>query len=510
MDKSIYLVNPKENGPGYHGLEVFEAWNICKLVSFADLSTTTVAALLPPGWQVAICDERVQPVNLDTPASVVALTGKVSQRDRIIELAGQFRERGKLVLIGGPYASLSPDDMRPHADVLVRGEIEEIAGPIFSDIAAGRWETEYVGTRPDLSLSPIPRWDLYPRNVATTAQVQTSRGCPFECEFCDVIQYLGRKQRWKEPNQVIRELDVLYALGFRGVFFADDNFTAMRRRTRALLQRVAEWNAGRPAGRMEFGTQVSIDLARDPDLLALCAQAGLATVFIGIESPNKESLAETLKRQNLRVDLREEVRKIVRAGIMVMAGGIVGFDHDGPDIFERQAEFIDGMPLPLMSIGLLAAPAATPLHARMEREGRLISHGRVGAGSMLATNFRAKQLSPEQLQYGMEWLLNRVYAPQAFARRVQAFVETCGTKVTIPGTPPLFSRLEGLLARRLAKLGRDELKMLELLHKLSLKRPDLISQLRTSFMYYCQFRHLMEYHRIWNPRLASRDAPIAA
>ena len=156
---------------------------------------------------------------------------------------------------------------------------------------------------PDLKNSPIPRWDLYPKGRALSAQVQTSRGCPFECEFCDVIQYLGRKQRWKDPDQVVRELEVLYDRGARAVFLADDNFTVMRRRARDLLERLVDWNDHRPAGRMLFSTQASVDLARDQELMDLCLAANLRTIFMGIESPNEESLAETMKRQNLRVDL---------------------------------------------------------------------------------------------------------------------------------------------------------------------------------------------------------------
>jgi radical SAM superfamily enzyme YgiQ (UPF0313 family) len=512
MDKSIYLINPRENGPGYHGFDVFEGWNITRLANLADLSTTTVAALVPPGWTIAICDERLQRVDLDVTASVIGITGKVSQRDRMVELADEFRRRGKLVLMGGPYASLNPGDVRPHADILAVGELEEIAASMFSDIAAGRWQAEYVGTRPDLALSPIPRWDLYPPRGTTTGQVQTSRGCPFECEFCDVIQYLGRKQRWKHPEQVVRELDVLYRMGFRGIFFADDNFTVVRRRTRALLERVAQWNAERSAGRVEFATQVSIDLARDPELLAQCVEAGLTSVFIGIETPNAESLAETLKRQNLRVDLRAEVTKVVSAGLMVLSGGIIGFDHDGPDAFERQAAFIDDLPVPLVSIGLLVAPPSTPLHARMEREGRLISHGRVGLGMLVSSNFEAKQMSAAQLKAGMEWLLNRVYAPHAFAKRVQAFAETCGTRRVGIRARPLFDGrdIEVPLARRLAQFGRDEQDLLHRLQKISLKRPDLASSLRTILVYYCQYRFVLDYYGVWNPQLAHRDAPMAA
>src|SRR5688500_16547563 len=332
MPKSIYLINPRDDCPGYEGAEVLQAWGIANKVVLADLTMPTVAALVPASWTIKLCDERIEPVDMACDAEVIGITGKTSQRRRMIELAREFRGRGRLVVIGGPYASLDPEDMRSHADILVRGEIEDIAGTLFGDIAAGSWQAEYHGGKPDLSRSPIPRWDLTRGGVALWGQVQTSRGCPFECEFCDVIQYLGRKQRWKEPDQVIRELDVLYSRGYRNIFLADDNFTVMRRRTHALLERLASWNRSRPYGQVSFSTQVSIDLARDPELLAHCADAGLRIVFVGIESPNEASLAETMKRQNLRVDLAAEVTKIVNAGIMVMCGMIVGFDHDGPDI----------------------------------------------------------------------------------------------------------------------------------------------------------------------------------
>jgi radical SAM superfamily enzyme YgiQ (UPF0313 family) len=509
MAPSIYLINPDERSPGYHSMEVLQAWRIAKAVNFADLSTTTVASLVPRDWSVRICDERIEQIDFGTEAAVVGITGKVSQRDRVIELAGEFRRRGKLVVLGGPYATLSPEDLRPHADILVRGEIEEIAGRLFSDIGNGRWDQDYEGTRSDLSTSPVPRWDLYPRRSALAAQVQTSRGCPFECEFCDVIQYLGRKQRRKDPDQVLRELDVLYDIGYRDVFFADDNFTVMRRRTHALLERVTEWNMARRAGRVRFSTQASIDLARDEGLLKQCAEAGLAMIFVGIETPNQESLAETLKRQNMRIDLAGEVHKIVQAGMMVLCGMIVGFDHDDTTIFARQAAFIDTLPVPLVSLSLLVAPTATPLFARMQREGRIVAHGRVGAGALLETNIRPKLMTEAELTAGASWLLNTIYAPDAFGRRLQMYVDASPTK---PGfSRPLgFGRLEMALAQRLAQYGADEKNLLKLIETLAQKRPDLRPQLSYVLLFYSQIRFMLDRHRIWNPALAREPALASA
>ncbi|MEX1061398.1 MAG: radical SAM protein [Methyloceanibacter sp.] len=507
MQKSIYLVNPAEAGPAFHGAEVLEAWGMGRVANVADLSTTTVAALIPAEWSVSICDERIEQVNFDHPAGVIGITGKVSQFARMVELAREFRQRGKIVIIGGPFASLNPDDVRPHADILVVGEFEEIATKVFSDLSAGTWEDSYNGGRPDLKSSPIPRWDLYPKGRALSAQVQTSRGCPFECEFCDVIQYLGRKQRWKDPDQVIRELEVLYSRGARTVFLADDNFTVMRRRTRELLERLIDWNDRRPGTRMLFSTQVSIDLAREAELMNLCVAANLRTAFVGIETPNEESLAETMKRQNLRVDLSEEVTKIVRSGIMVTCGMIVGFDHDGPDIFQRQVEFINGLPVPLITFGLLVAPPATPLHARMAREGRLINHDRLGSGSFLDTNIRPLRMSEAELKAGARWLLNRIYEPRAFAQRVRHFVEICGTSVGAidPIRPP-----DSALAIRLSQLGTAERHLVQLLVRLEGERPDLLPQLKYILLFYCQVRYLLDYYGVWDPKLAKREFSAAA
>jgi radical SAM superfamily enzyme YgiQ (UPF0313 family) len=520
MEKSIYLVNPCEPGPSpYYGAEVFESWGFGRTASIADLSTTTVAALIPSDWTVSICDERIDVLDFNHPASVIGITGKISQAPRMIELAREFRQRGKVVIIGGPHASLNPDELRPHADILVIGELEDIANKVFSDLSSGTWASTYQGGRPDLKNSPIPRWDLYSRGRVLAAAVQTSRGCPFECEFCDVIQYLGRKQRWKEPDQIIRELEVLYARGARMVFFADDNFTVMRRRVRELLQRLIDWNNHRPAGRMLFSTQLSIDVARDSELLRLCAAANLGWVFIGIETPNEESLAETMKRQNLRVDLLEEIGKIVRAGIMVTCGMVVGFDHDGPEIFQRQADFINSSPVPLVALGLLVAPPATPLHARMKRDGRLLSNDRLGAGScpgaFLETNIQPLKMTLAELNAGTRWLLNRIYNPQAFGERVRRFIELCGVRVGAadvvdPHDRVLNAALHWLSQStmdRLSRRGPAERRLVQLLTRLAMRRPDLLPQVSYIVTFYAQVRFVLDYYKVWDTTVAEVPFP---
>ena len=294
MARSIYIINPKESAPYYFSSEVLPASGISPMQLMADLTTPTVAAFVPRSWDIRMCDARWQQVDLDTDADVIAITGKVSQRREMKRLARIFRKKGKLVIAGGPHASLWPQDMMHEVDALVIGEMEDIAVELFADIDAGRLKSEYRGSKTDLRASRPPRWDLYPYSAKMMGQVQTSRGCPFECEFCDVIQYLGRKQRWKEPEQVITELEELYRRSCRDVMLADDNLTVVRKRARALLHALARWNGTRPAGRMRFATQLSIEIASDTDLLQLAVEAGLHRSFIGVEAPNEDSLKEAL------------------------------------------------------------------------------------------------------------------------------------------------------------------------------------------------------------------------
>ncbi|WP_395686314.1 radical SAM protein [Aestuariivirga sp.] len=501
IDKSLYLINPREPWPSYYGTEFLEAWDLGHATGIADLTTPTIAALAPSDWSISICDERVQTVDFDTPAAVVGLTGKVTQRTRIKELADEFRRRGKLVIIGGPYASLNSKDVRDHCDILILGEAEDIAIELFTSIHQGTWKHQYDGGKPDMRKSPIPNWMIYPTDLAMGAQVQTSRGCPFECEFCDVIQYAGRKQRWKDPQQVISELDYLYNCGFRDVLLADDNLTVMRRRATELLIEIEKWNNCRPSGRVRLGTQLSIDITRDADVLQLCRRAGLNKVFIGLETPNSDSLQETNKRQNLKIDLVTAVEKFARLGIMVIAGFIVGFDHDGPDIFDQQAHFIQQLPVPIAQIGMLVAPHSTPLYERLSNEGRLISDGNFTLGNLTSTNILPKLMTLEYQQLGMRWLLNRVYDPLNFAWRVQSFVNLAPPPRNRSATPNI-RKLETSIARVLAERGTDERMLVTYLTKIIDSRPELHDHMAYFLINYAQIRHMLEFGGIWDPRLS--------
>jgi radical SAM superfamily enzyme YgiQ (UPF0313 family) len=374
---------------------------------------------------VTLVDENISPVDFDVEADIIGITGRVSQRNRMIKIADEFRRRGKKVIIGGPFASLCPEIVRSHCDILVRGEIEGISRELFEDIRAGKWKDEYNGGRADLSNNALPRWDLYPNDRALIGSIQTSRGCPFECEFCDTIQYVGRRQRFKPIPDILNELDQLYGYGYRMVFIADDNFTASKSRAREVLGALRKWNRQQLNGSVSFATQLSIDSSKDPELLQMCADAGLAYVFIGIETPNEDSLRNSKKRQNLSTDLHGQIEQFVEKGIAVMAGMIVGFDTDGPDIFEKQFEFAASLPVPMFSLGALVAPAATPLYKRMESEGRLLT-GKDSIASMQPwdTNIVPKLMTRTEMLGGIRRLSERLYDPSAFRERVVKFIRS--------------------------------------------------------------------------------------
>lgn len=513
MPKTLHLINPRPAEPSYFGAEAYGHWGYQPAQAIADLATATVAALAPSDWTVTICEEYVEPIDFDVEADYIGITGKVIQGQRMNEVADAFRARGKTVLIGGPHASLSPEAVRSHCDVLIIGEIEAIAGELFADLEAGTYKAEYVGDRPDVETSPLPRFELYPNDRALSGCVQTSRGCPFECEFCDVIQYLGRKQRHKSIEQIITELDVLYRIGFRAVFLADDNFTVYRKRAKAVLAALRDWNAARTDGPVAFHTQVSIDAARDPEIMRLCGEAGLTRVFIGIETPNEESLRETGKRQNVGVDLVGQIQVFLDHGISVTGGMIVGFDHDGLDIFARQFEFAMKNPVPIFTLGALVAPAATPLFDRMKLAGRLLEGGSETQG-VWNTNIMPVSMTREQMFTGLKWLGNRLYDPQSFAARVVAMIERIGPQLgpfkagyRPHKVRPVEQQAQGVI-RKVIGSGPAERAMWKSIAAALSEKPEAGPMVMNAMFSYAQVRCLYEADAYWEPEiLASPPIP---
>ncbi|MGS4947221.1 B12-binding domain-containing radical SAM protein [Meridianimarinicoccus sp. RP-17] len=388
----------------------------------------TVAAFFPDDFELRLCDEIVEPVDYDDPAEVIAISVNIAQAAGAAIIARRFRAMGRTVILGGAHVSLAPDIFEGVADCLVLGEFEQIADDVVADIADGTLKRRYQGGKADLGNARMPRWDLYPNELALAGVVQTSRGCPFDCNFCDVIQYLGRVQRHKPPELVIHEVQALYDLGYRQINLSDDNFTVYRQRTLVLLEALAAWNGADGRDPVSFMTQMSIDVARHPELLAACNRAGLRFGFVGLETSNIEALKESRKRQNMRIDLVEQCEKVVRAGVSLQAGLMIGFDSDDLSCFERQFDFAMALPIVVYRLSVLVAPIATPLYDQMRAAGRIVEEPSlvpVTSGSSL-TNIQPAQMSREQLGEGAEWLRHALLDPGNAIGRFERYAQLLG------------------------------------------------------------------------------------
>jgi radical SAM superfamily enzyme YgiQ (UPF0313 family) len=397
-----------------------------KKAALPPLGLLTVAALLPRDWEVRLCDVNVRPLEAAELAwaDVVFLSGMLIQRPSLEALATRARAQGKPVVIGGPYAATSPDEVAPFADCVVVGEAEELMPELVAALEGGGAlpRRMQAPVRPDVTRSPTPRFDLIDTSAYQSIGLQFSRGCPFNCEFCDIIEIFGRTPRMKTAPQLLAELDAIYATGFRGaVFFVDDNFIGNKVQTRRLLPCVAAWM--RTHGDPFFlYTEASLNLATDDALVDAMVAAGFGWVFIGIETPSPAALRETQKLQNTVVDAAAGVRKLTARGLEVMAGFIVGFDADDADAIERQREWIRSAPIPLAMVGLLQALPGTQLERRLEREGRLRE---MSGGELFGrTNF-VTRLDEAALLGGYARLLADIYAPVAYFARASLTLELC-------------------------------------------------------------------------------------
>lgn len=394
---------------------------------FPNLSMPTVAGLTGPEHEVTLCDENVEEVDFDVEADIVGVTGYIVHKQRMLEIVDEFRRRGRFVVIGGPYASLCPEELRGRCDVLFVDEAEETWPQFLADFQAGQWHAEYrPHEKPDLTTSPTPRFDLLKVDRYHAMTIQFARGCPFNCEFCDIIVVYGRRPRVKSVPQVMAEIEECHRLGATQVFLVDDNFIGNKKLAKELLRAIADWSAANDHP-MYFNTEVSLNVAQDEELLDLLRAARFTTIFIGIESPRKASLLETHKTQNMRGDLVENVRKIQDYGIQVQAGMIVGFDHDDESIFEEQLRFIQDARIPVSMTGMLQAMPKTPLHDRMAKEGRLVGDS-VG-DQFVFSNILPKTMSRIELYKGYRALIADLYDFRNFRRRTLEFILNRGRQV---------------------------------------------------------------------------------
>ncbi|HEV2388886.1 MAG TPA: B12-binding domain-containing radical SAM protein [Candidatus Acidoferrales bacterium] len=381
------------------------------------LGLITVAALCPPNWAIRLVDRAFDELS-DADilwADLVMISGMHVQKADIFDLLARARRLGKRTIVGGPFASSEPDRLLQHADHVVVGEPDEAFAGIAEDLETGRARRLYsVGEKPDVSRTPAPRFELLRLEKYALMTVQFSRGCPFQCEFCDIITLYGRRPRTKRPGQLLGELQALVDLGWRKpVFIVDDNFIGNHKLALQLAREMKPWLAARGYPLLFF-TEASMDLAERPELIEAMVEANFGSVFVGIESPSKESLAEAKKYQNLRRDPLESIRFIQGKGLWVTAGFIVGFDSDTPEIFDQQREFIERAAIPWAMAGFLQAPPTTPLYDRMRKQGRLLEES--VTSNFVSPNFRTVMPLPVLLR-GVRDVLTAVYSPEAFYER---------------------------------------------------------------------------------------------
>ena len=388
-----------------------------KRAPFPPLGLLTVSAMLPREWERRLVDMNVRKLSDGDIewADMVFLSAMIVQKDSLERVVSLCKARGKPVVVGGPYVSTSAEQL-PEADHIFVGEAETTLPEFLSDLERGDPKPVYrAAERPALTSTPVPDFQLAQLERYSAMSVQYSRGCPFQCEFCDIIEIYGRVPRTKTNEQLLAELDALRATGWRGlVFIVDDNFIGNKRNVKRLMPELCEWSEkhGQP---FSFITEASVNLAEDDALLDMMRRANFRRVFLGIETPVEESLKEAQKGQNTRRDLLASVRKIQSYGMEVMAGFIVGFDHDPEDIFDRQIAFIRESAIPLAMVGLLTALPDTQLWRRLKREGRLLKESS-GSNTEECLNF-VPRMDAARLVEGYRRIVRTIYSPAEYYQR---------------------------------------------------------------------------------------------
>jgi radical SAM superfamily enzyme YgiQ (UPF0313 family) len=381
-----------------------------KMLRFSVLPLTTVAALTPPEHEVDILDENVEPIDLEADADVIGLSFMTAVAPRALELAREFRRRGKVVVAGGYHPTLCPDEVAPHVDAVVVGDAEDLWPRVLEDVERGRLRPVYRhDAPPDLAGRPLPRRDLTERTArhyGTVHAVQTTRGCPNGCSYCSIAAFHGRTQRVRPVEEVIAELRELP----RNFMFVDDNIVGDPDHAKALFRAMIPL-------RKRWISQGSLDVADDPELLRLAREAGCMGLFIGIETLSRANLESFDKAFNRAESYRDRIGRILRAGIGVQAGMIVGADADDPGVFERTLRFLQRSRIDALQLNILTPLPGTPLHRRFEREGRILDHDR-SRYDFRHVVIRPARMTPEELQAGADWLYAQFYRLDRILLRV--------------------------------------------------------------------------------------------
>jgi len=396
---------------------------VSKKAAFPPLGLLTVAAMLPEDWEKKMVDMNVtrltdRDINW---ADYVFVSAMAAQKESVKEVIAQCNKLGTKIVAGGPLFTTGYEEF-DGVDHFVLGEAEVTLRPFLEDLKEGRARHIYASAdRPDISTTPIPLWSLINMKHYSSMNLQYSRGCPYDCEFCDIIILNGHVPRTKSREQLISELDALYEQGWRGsLFIVDDNFIGNKKKLKAeILPALIEW---RESKKYPFAlyTEASINLADDEELVRLMVAAGFDVVFIGIETPNEESLVECAKAQNQNRNLVASVNKLQEFGLEVQGGFIIGFDSDPELIFQAQIEFIQRSGIVTAMVGLLNAPSGTRLHKRLEKENRLLKSF-TGNNTDFSLNFVPK-MNYDTLINGYKYVLDTIYSPKHYYERIRTFL----------------------------------------------------------------------------------------
>jgi radical SAM superfamily enzyme YgiQ (UPF0313 family) len=443
---NVLLVYPRFPKTFWSYEKILELVN--RKVLLPPLGLITVAAILPQEWTYQLVDTNIRPVTEAEWrwADLVVISAMIVQKDDMMLQIAQAKQYGKPVAVGGPYPTSSPQDLEAvGVDYLILDE-GEITLPMFVDdirkgVRQGRYSAE--GAKPDVTQTPIPRFDLLDRPAYDSMSVQFSRGCPFQCEFCDIIVLYGRKPRTKSPQQLIAELQCLYDLGWRGgVFMVDDNFIGNKRNVKLLLRELRDWQKqhGYP---FRFDTEASLDLAEDDEMLDLMLECNFAAVFMGIETPDTDSLAVTMKYQNTRSPLHDSIDKVTKAGLRVIAGFIIGFDGEKAGAGQRIVAFAESTGIPTTTFAMLQALPHTALWHRLHKEGRLLADGGNINQTTLMNFVPTRPVEDIAKEYVDAFCY--LYAPKTYLDRVYRYF----LKLGAPRVKPRFQWPEWAVVRAL-------------------------------------------------------------
>lgn len=467
---------------------------IHKKAAFPPLGLLTLGAMLPKEWSTRLIDLNVKPVTeKDLAWADAAFISAMSvQRDSAHQIIARCKAGGLKVVAGGPLFT-SEYEKFDQVDHFVLNEAELTLPLFLADLERGFAKPVYKTSEfSDITATPAPLWELADMKRYAAMNIQFSRGCPFDCDFCNVTVLFGHRPRIKSSGQVIAELDALYGLGWRGqVFFVDDNFIGNKRYLKTqLLPALVEWRKDKKG--IRFNTEASVNLADDRQLMEMMVQAGFDTVFIGIETPDEESLAECNKKQNKNRDLIESVKRIQRAGLQVQGGFIVGFDSDTQSIFQRQIDFIQKSGIVTAMVGLLQAPVGTRLYERLKQEGRLV--GNTSGDNVDGTTNIITRMDLDTLREGYRNIMLHIYSRKHYYRRVKTFLrEYKAPKIKIP------LDYQSILAFfrsniRLGIIGSERFQYWGLLWWTLFRRPGLLPLAVTFAIYGYHFRKVSNSH----------------